>query len=364
MADIFDYLRQRGDIPLSEDPFNEVDNVILAEFAYTDLSGLVSEGPVSVSLKTADEGYFRMHSRRDAEKSDFHITRAPLLMDGMLGGSRFGGMKLMKYMDVVDPNTDTQIAAVTCLLDDGSMYIAFRGTDGTLVGWREDFNMSYLPETGGQRRAVQYLNEVGAMTDRPIRLGGHSKGGNFAVYAAAFCDREVQDRIISVYTNDGPGFRDEVMEREEYRRILTKVISIVPGTSIIGMLLASSAEHIVVKSSESGMGQHDTMTWQVSHNRFEMTEPSALGRFIMDSQKDWLSKLDDRSRENFVSTLFSIFEATGMSTFGEMRGNKIRSVERMLSTVKGLPKEKQDELRSILGELIESGTRTAKNRRL
>lgn len=364
MADIYDYLRWRGDIPFTADPFNEVDNLVLSELAYVDFDEVLSDSFRKVSVKTADERFFATHSRDEARQSSNHILRSPLLMDHMLSGSRFCDMKLTKYVDILNADKEMQFAAVTCLLNDGSAFVSFRGTDNTLVGWKEDFNMSYLPDLDGQLSAVKYLNEVGANIKGPLRVGGHSKGGNFAVYAAAFCDKEVQDCILKVYTNDGPGFRHEVMSREGYKTILPKVVSIVPDTSIIGMLLTSSVKHIVVKSREKGIMQHDATTWQIERNRFVIREPSALGVFIRHSQQDWLSKIDDESREQFVNTLFSILEATGAVTFGEMKVNKLKSIERMLSSIKELPKEKQEELRSILAELIQSGRQVARRRRL
>lgn len=361
MANIFDYLKWRSDIPFSVDPFNEVDNLVLSELIYASFDGILGNSLRGLSLKTADRKYFDVHSRDEAEKSNNHIVKAPLLMDGMLSGERFGTAKLIKYVDLIDADRDMQIAAVTYLLSDGTAYIAFRGTDSTVVGWKEDLNMSFLPVTEGQRRAVRYLNEVGAKIDRPLRIGGHSKGGNFAVYAAAFCNKSIQRRILNVYTNDGPGFRDEIKESAEYKSILPKVISIVPDTSIIGMLLTSDVEHLVIKSNEKGIMQHDALTWQVERNRFLCAEQSQLGQFIERSQQDWLSKIDDESREYFVNTLFSVFESTGMDTFGEMKIKKLKAAERIFSSIKGMPTERQKDMLGILDELLQSGTHIARD---
>ena len=354
MADIFDYLKKRGFLSLREDPFNEVDNLVLAMLAYADFDGILEDSFKTVSISTADRKYFEKHSRAEAKKSILHFVKAPLLMDDMVKGARFRDTLLTKYVDIINSDKDMQMSAVTFLLSDGSAYVAFRGTDTTVAGWKEDFNMSYLPETEGQLSAVHYLNEVGAEIEGPIRVGGHSKGGNFAVYASAFCEREIQDRIITVYTNDGPGFRNEVMEREAYKRILPKVVSIVPDTSIIGMLLTSNVGHIVVKSRERGLRQHDALTWMVKRNRFKTTKQSAMGSFINKSQKEWLSNIDDESREMFVNTLFSFFEATGMATFDEMIVNRRSSTEKIISTIKSLPKEKRVNLLAIMGGFLQS----------
>ena len=144
------------------------------------------------------------------------------------------------------------------------------------------------------------------------------------------------------------------MEREAYKRILPKVVSIVPDTSIIGMLLTSNVGHIVVKSRERGLRQHDALTWMVKRNRFKTTKQSAMGSFINKSQKEWLSKIDDESREMFVNTLFSFFEATGMTTFDEMIVNRRSSTEKIISTIKSLPKEKRVNLLAIMGGFLQS----------
>lgn len=354
MADIFDYLKRRGVLSFREDPFNEVDNLVLAMLAYTDFNGIMDDSFKTISLSKADRLYFEKHSRAEARKSIFHFVRAPLLMDSMLKGDRFRETVLTKYVDIINTDKDMQMSAVTFLLSDGSAYVAFRGTDTTVAGWKEDFNMSYLPETEGQLSAVRYLNEVGAEITCPIRVGGHSKGGNFAVYASAFCDREIQDRILTVYTNDGPGFRNEVMEREAYKRILPKVVSIVPDTSIVGMLLTSNVGPLIVKSKEAGLMQHNALTWMVDRNRFKRAKQSPLGSFINSSQKEWLSNLDDESREMFVNTLFSFFEATGMATFDEMVVNRRTSAAKIIATIKNLPKDKQAELMVVVGGLLQS----------
>ena len=359
MPNIFDYLEWRGDISFAEDPFNEVDNLILAELSYTDFAGTLSENGRRTSLKNAHRKFFELHSREEVEKQDNPIFRTPLLMDGMMSGDRFSGTLIADYINIIDEDSDMQMSAVTFILADGTAYVAFRGTDNTVVGWKEDLIMSYQPETGGQKEALNYLNRIGKKLKRPIRVGGHSKGGNFAVYASAFCDRKVQDKIIAVYSNDGQGFRHEITESEEYRRIIPKVISIIPDSSVVGLLLSSEAgTEIMVQSSAKRFEQHDGMTWQLNRNRFIRNEQSDFSRLMKETQKHWLSKIEDDERESFVESLFSILEATGADTFGEMGGQKLRSIERMLNAAQGMPREKQKELIRIVGELVQSGSKT------
>ena len=361
MPNIFDYLEWRGDVPFSADPFNDVDGLVLAELAYTLFDGIVPEDGEKISLGQVREEFFRDHKRESLMRSEKHFDRAPLLMDGMMSGARFSGTKFSDYIDIVDTKSDMQMSAVTYSLSDGSLYIAFRGTDRSIVGWKEDLNMSYLPETGGQRKAIEYLERVGSREKGPIRVGGHSKGGNFAVYASAFAGSGVKDRIIQVYSHDGPGFRPEVLKSKEYAEILPKIISIIPDTSIIGLLLTSEVTHKVIESSAKGLEQHDALTWEVLRNDFVPAELSDIGVFLRDTQSDWLSKIDDLSRHEFVETLFSLFEATGMGTFGAMSESKLKSFEKIFSSAQDLPKDKQKQLMQIAAEFLRSGGQNVKS---
>ncbi|MBQ9664215.1 MAG: DUF2974 domain-containing protein [Oscillospiraceae bacterium] len=354
---IFGYLDWRADVPFSAVPFNDVDNLILSELAYTDFGGIVPETGESIPLSGAHDLFFASHSAEELRASSSFLAKSPLLMEGMLSGARFADTRLCRYINEVDADRSAQISAVTFLLDDGSAYVAFRGTDNSLTGWKEDFNLGYLSETAGQKRAVEYLNQTASLVSRPLRVGGHSKGGNFAVYATACCN--VRDRILSVYSNDGPGFREEVLLTEGYRAILPKVIHIIPDTSVIGLLLSSAAERRVVKSSAAGIMQHDGFSWETDRSGFVEAELSELGKLIDRTLDTWIAGMDDETRMSLTETLFTAFESTGKSTFHEIGSQKLKSTEAILSTMVALPKEKQSEFIRLAGQLVQSGGQAA-----
>ena len=362
MANMSDYLKWRGDVPFTVDEFNDVDNLILAFLAYTVFDDIVPEDGEGISLEEARDLYFMRHDREDVMRETNPIFRAPLLMDDMLTGNRFGSTVLSNYVSIVDQEKGAQFSALTYKLADGTAYIAYRGTDTSLLGWREDFNMSYLSATEGQRLAAAYLDQMNRRIKTPVRVGGHSKGGNFAMYAAAFARSDIRDRIIRVYNNDGPGFRQEVKDSPKFELILPKLTSIVPDTSIIGMLLSIGAAHSVVKSSEKGIMQHDGFSWQVARNEFVAAELSSVGRFIRQTQQNWLDGIDDERRARFVDQLFSLLEATGAETFDEMVGQKVASLEKILSAMGEMPPEDKKEFLRIFGELMSSGKGTVLSR--
>ena len=356
MPNVFDYLHWRADVPLSVSPFNDVDNLILSELVYTEFSGVVPEDGSAVSLAEARDRFFALHDREEINaKAEYSYTaRAPFLMDAMLEGERFRDLCLGCYEAVTDKEIAAQFAAATFLLPDGTAYVAFRGTDGTVVGWKEDLILSYRSDTPGQLRAADYLSRIAALTARPLRVGGHSKGGNLAVYAAAHCAEPIQERVLTVWSNDGPGFRDEVRAMPGYRRIQSKCVSIVPDTSVIGMLLDCDCERRVVKSTASGLVQHDGFTWECGPLQFVPAELSRTGTYLEKTVDTWVAKQDDATLRSLVDSLFTVFEATGEDTFHAMTEKKMKTAEIWLAAFRGLSKEKQKELLAATGKIVTS----------
>ena len=362
MPNIFDYLYWRADVPLSVAPFNLVDNLILSELVYTDFGGAVPDSGQALPLEEVRDSFFRLHDRGEIEaRTAYSYTaRAPYLMDAMLEGRRFRDLRLFGYEAVTDKDATAQFAAVTFLLPDDTVYVAFRGTDGTVVGWKEDLILSYRSGTEGQLRAVDYLSRVGAQTDLPLRAGGHSKGGNLAVYAAAHCSTDLQDRIVRIYSNDGPGFRDEVRVLPGYQAIQPRTVSIVPDTSVIGMLLESDCARHVVKSSASGLVQHDGFTWEVGPTDFVPAQLTRTGAYLEKAVDEWVARQDDQTLRSLVDSLFTLFEATGEETFHSMATRKVKTAEMIMQALRTLPREKQKELLQATGQIITSGGSAAR----
>lgn len=357
MADMFDYLDRQGDVPLSVSPFNEVDNLVLAHLSYVNYRGIVTNSGNAVSLAEVREVFFQRNSREAFIAKGNFKAKSALLLDHLVNGARFGNMKFCYYIDEIDADRTKQISAVTLLLDDGTAYVSFGGTDGSITGWKEDLHLSFLTETEGQKRAAAYLARVAEELPCPLRVGGHSKGANFAVYASALCP--AQDRILAVYSNDGPGFREEFVRSDAYRRILPKIQSYIPETPVIGLLLSSAAKHHVVESSAFGIFQHDAFTWNICQDHFVEAEISETGKLIDQTLDGWLDGLDDETRRFMTNTVFAAFESTGKETFRDIQLGKMESAESILSYARALPWEKQKEMIRLVGQLIQSGGQAA-----
>ena len=252
MSNIIDYMKWRGDLTFAQDSFNEIDNLILSQLVYVELNNIVpgDEEP-TISLLDAAKLFFKQNNEQELLDHVSMTKNAILVFKEMAKSVRFKNVQLSRYVNDINEQEQSQFSAITIKLPDNSTYIAFSGTDATLVGWHEDFNMLYLKQTPGQEKSLAYLNALGNL-DTPLRLGGHSKGGNFAIYAGMYCEKSLRDQIIAIYNNDGPGFSKDVVASAAYQNLLPLITTIVPESSVVGRLFEHQEDYVVIKSENKG----------------------------------------------------------------------------------------------------------------
>ncbi len=339
MANIIDYLDWRGDLSFAASPFCTVDALILAQLGYILLDGIVpGQLDRSVTLAEAADAY--EPELVDQSQRSFCYEQDQVLLQKLGQSERFGEIRLSGYVSRTGPTEGVQFAAMTCTLPDGIRYVTFRGTDGSIAGWKEDFSFSYLSETPGQKYALEYLRKCVGFSDGEIWTGGHSKGGNFAVYAAVCIDNP--DRITRIYNFDGPGFRDEFAESERYKAVQPKIISLIPQSSLVGQLLTSNTVHRIVTSKAVAVGQHLAYAWEVMGNDFVYAdELSRLGVFINQTMTGWLAGLDDKSRELLTEAIFEVISASDSETFYQINQHKLKAAGKIIKAIRKLDPERQ-----------------------
>lgn len=348
MANIFDYIIWRGDLSVKEDEFNEIDNLILARFSYFPFEHVLKQNE-TITIGEAGKRFEKLDIQKERILQKEDITLFPALAKS----NRFSQMKITNYINKIDLEEEKQFSAITILMPDDTIYISFRGTDNTLIGWKEDFNMSFRENVPSQFDAVKYLEEVAANYPNLLRIGGHSKGGNLAVFAASFCPINIQDRIINVYNNDGPGFHQEIIANENYQRILPKVHTYVPQTSIIGRLLYHEENYTVVQSTQSGVMQHDLYTWQLEGKEFiHLDEVDNGSRFIDKTIKGWLSGISQKQREEFINNVFEILQATDADTLTQIKEKWMKNAKILISTYKSMDEESKKMMIQTIEELF------------
>lgn len=319
---IWDYLRWRGDLPMTCDGFNEVDNLLFCIVSYIDFRRITQ-------LKSFDPAEAMPIGEVCAllTEEDEQLGLSPEdyipVMRAMAATERFRDVKMFAFESSNDEEKVMQFAAASFLLPDNSVFIAYRGTDITLVGWQEDFNMSFLTAVPAQLRATEYAKEVAAVTPRKIlRLGGHSKGGNLAAWAAIHLPERLQrKRLAAAYNNDGPGFAREVLESDAYERAEEKIHTFIPESSIVGMLLEHAEDYTIIDSTNHSLMQHEPLSWNVLGNRFiylgKRSEAAQLGDSVV---REWLTNMSVDERREFTEALYSILSMGGkVKTLEELR---------------------------------------------
>ena len=349
MANVCDYVKWRGDLSLEQSEFNEIDNLILSRFSYFPFDNIIKENEI-VTIKELSERF---------KKQD--VSKLPILWKDdvdlfpLMGESkRYGEMYATKYINKIDVEQEKQFSAITILMPDNTIFVSYRGTDNTIVGWKEDLNMSFKSHIASQISAKKYLEMIAKeYPNKKIRIGGHSKGGNIAVYAATFVSNEIKDRIINVYNNDGPGFCDDVIETPEYQEMIKKVHTYIPQSSVIGRLMNHREKYTVIESVQKGIMQHDLYSWEVLGKAFVTLEEVTNGsEFVDKTIKEWLENVEPAKREQVIDVVFDILNTTDAQTMKELKNNSFSSAKTMMASYKNIDKDTKDMIWQTLNELF------------
>lgn len=348
MGNIMDYISWRGDLSFEQSQFNEVDNLILACFSYVNLDGISAvTKQKGIGLKKLTKEFMKLHTMKELEADKSFIRLAPFMMMEMAKSVRFGKCVVRNYVNDIVTEAEQQFAAMEIVLEDGTSYVSFRGTDDTIIGWKEDFNLS----TGvvpAQKRAIEYLQKISEHTDGMLRVGGHSKGGNLAIYGSVMC-KSAHEKILEIYSSDGPGFSREFQELPETKEMMPKIIRIIPEYSIIGTLLEHEKEPVIVASSSKGLLQHDGFSWEVQGPalvRRDSLNKTAL-RFIEILHK-WIDGMDMEQKRLLIEDLFATLQASGYENLSEVQSGGLKSLAAMVKRVEKFAPESRGMMQELL----------------
>lgn len=359
-ATILDYLEQFGGVSFADSPFNEVDSYIISKIGTPDFSGIVPEDAGSIAIAEAAGEYVR---RRGEAGNYLGLLASPHIVPvirRLPDTVRYGSLLLSGYVRRDDRENTEQFSALTVTLPDGRHYVSFRGTDDTLTGWKENFLMSVEKEVPAQRDAAEYLSWAGGAFPGDMIVGGHSKGGNLAIYASARAAAELQERIRAVYNYDGPGFHPEFLETEGYLRVRPRILTFLPQFSIVGTLLTQDGFDIV-KSSRAGAAAHDGFNWEVSGAAFVRCDSLSRGSLAFeDSMTAELEKMDADTRRACIDELFGAFAAAGAVTLTDMTQSRLRRALLFINSLRRAGDSRRfaaDILESMLKKMLLSGSK-------
>lgn len=356
MPNIMKYLEFRGDLTLKQDELNEIDKIILARFSYLPFKEITLDRKdtiENISIKMKDLSLDKFIWKADKE---FIIK---------LGQSkRYKNLKVTDYEEIMDVQAEKQFAAITIWLPHRFKYISFRGTDMSLVGWKEDFNMSFMKDIPSQKEGVKYLNEIGKKYFGKLIVGGHSKGGNISIYSSIFCENKIQRKILEIINADGPGFDETIITSKNYLKISEKVNTYIPQSSIIGRLLEHEEDYEIIHSTEKGLMQHDIFSWQIEGTRLKRIQKlTGESQFVNKVVRNWLQNTTPKQRENFVNIIYDVLISTEAKDFNEFGIDTLIKIKTIIKSYQNIEKEDKKEIEEMFKLFLESAIKTLKEKR-
>lgn len=343
---LISYVEQYRDYDFSEMPFGELDALVLSEVAYCRFAGYYIDQTIGEFAKDHLEIMLRQEvTKRDDRKLLRAISKA----------GRFGNLIAHANLERFDEETSEQFSAVTFDLRNGEYCIAFRGTDSSVAGWKEDFSMSFQNDIEAQKAAIRYA--VSAMSGllNPFHFCGHSKGGNLAVYAAMNLPAELKQRLIGIYNFDGPGFLKEIYESQNYKEIRPLIHKYIPQTSIIGMMLESDNQYCVIRSEAKGLMQHVVYSWKVNGAELERVEElDGFARHVNQVIEEWLAELPFEERKRIVDVVFDVIYGTGISSFYDLKYKPHQKIKAAMQNVANVEEEEKQLIQLAIKRLFQN----------
>ncbi len=359
MAGIIEYSLINANKDFDKLPFTKVDGLIFAQLAYLDFDTFVPDRQLFARGVT----FSKICEQEDFD-SLFPLERTArknlLLFNAMAYSKRYGKVRINYHENIFDSEKEIQFSATTFIMPDGNACVSFRGTDSTITGWRENFNMLYNDTVPAQISAVKYLNNVARKVRGNITVVGHSKGGNLAIYASVMCSPKTKEKIVEVQSFDSPGFTEDFVASEKYLETESIILKFVPEDSMIGMLLNNTASYRIVKSEGEGIHQHDPFLWIVEDNDFVTGEKiHTKAKFVNSTFKEWVSKFTPEQRQLFVDAMFDIIEVTNVQkaeSFVDWSENLKGNTTLILDTIKDLDPETRNFMLKVLRNIFPSAT--------
>jgi len=361
MSSLFDYISWRGDLDFIQSPLNPVDYMIFSQISYLPFDDIVPgpEEKEGISLHLAMENLKeKVESKGATVKTVLGFNEDPAFIKAITTSNRFRNCQLFGFVNHVNTEKEFQFSALCIYVNDGSFSIIFRGTDASFVGWKEDFNMAFLEIIPSQLEAVKYLEKMAVFVNGSLRIGGHSKGGNLAVYAASFCSKKTQKRITDIYSYDAPGFYKKIVISNGFHTVKDRIHSYLPQSSVVGIILEQGVNYKVIKSSQTGFMQHSLYSWEVTHNDLIYADDITQGsRFLKKTIREWISSLDYEHRERFIEAIYTILNKSELKSIHEIEGSWLISTGKIIKSLGYIDEPTKRIIQKTIIELFRSASR-------
>jgi hypothetical protein len=362
MAYLFDYISWRGDLEFDKVPFNPVDNIVFSQLSYLPMENIVpgqSERETVTVEELAANYALMLRDYPSGLTNDMTVNDAISVINAIGSAPRYKNCRLFGFTNNIDLGQEKQFAAYCAIIGrkrlSRKMLVVYRGTDMTLIGWKESLNMSFIASIPSQKEAVSYLETMARKFHYPLIIAGHSKGGNLAIYASAFCGKLVRRRITAIYSNDAPGFHKQVIESEGYKAICPRIRSFIPQSSLVGMLLEHGETPMVIKSSANGPMQYNLCTWEVTYNNMvNAGELTPQSRFIDNIISEWIDQIDEGQRQQFIQAIYEILVSCDAESVADLTEDWKNTAGGIINALINMDKPTKKLMRKIIGSLFKT----------
>ena len=355
MPNVQDHALAVGEQRLAQRPFDALDGLILTQLVYMPMEGRLDKGESC----TVREAWDFLRENVDYEKLDQFQKKRYKLTEVCAGLPRYADWVMRDYENLIDDEREMQFCACTYQTEAGLRYIPFRGTDLTVAGWKEDLNMSFMT-VPSQQEAADYVARAAKGNGDVLMLGGHSKGGNLAVYAGAHAEPSTRERIRVVNSFDGPGLDEETLACEGYQLVRERIESYIPQSSVVGMLLHYHPVYTVVKADSVGILQHDAMTWQVENGDFmRLNGLNLSGKLTDEALHAWLQTMDKEDRRLLVDTAYRVLDAGQAELVTDFTDDWRDHAAKALEAIRELNPQVKRDVRRMLRSLFSTGASEA-----
>lgn len=356
MAGVIDYVAWRGDLSFSDNKFCEVDGSILSMLAYIDFGAICGNEELTLR-EVAKKRCAKLYRSKNNMGLIIPSEDINNLFYAAAKSRRFGNIRISDFKSYTSQARMCQFAAVTFHMPNGRLAIAFRGTDDSIVGWREDVGLAYLDRIPSQILAVDYLQRIAEKyPDEKIYICGHSKGGNLSVYSLVNCKEETAARVLKAFSYDGPGLDDASFNSPRYKAVKRKLEIIIPQSSFIGIMFNIGDQYTVVNCTRKGAHQHDSFYWSVCGASFEHLDSlSERGKKNEEQFKASMSRMSLNERRELAETLFEIVDRTGAKTLTELSRGGIKNIGVIVKNYHGLDKQKREIILGLFLKLFDLG---------
>ena len=357
MSTIFDYLKNSQYDSFYDKDFTVLDALALTELAYLPFEDLV---PVEIS----DQNYLSLQHLAERFEEKFQGKYPPLgmvnahrlkLLSYLSSFKRYKHIRAFAFANEVSLDSQKQFAAITYQIKPKEYLVVFRGTDDSIIGWKEDFHMTYMKEIPAQLAAKDYLTQICSHLDGKFWLAGHSKGGNLATYAASQAEPSFQEKIQEIYSFDAPGLHKTIRNSDSFKSVEGKIQSIIPENSIVGMMLDTPEIDLVVKSKTFGLLQHLTFSWEIEGDQFkEVSSVTEDSLQVDQTLKSWTASLSEEELRDFFDLFFGLFIEAGIHRFGDMTVDTAGKIQKLIENRKNLSPEQEAMMDRLSRQLIDT----------